>query len=527
MRRTVAATREGQREHRPARAVPTADVLQLQRMAGNRAVTKLAFGGTRRLQRFNETEHKLIGDTAWGSEETFELAPGFRISFGDAIALGDYFDSFDDIQRLAAKEGKGPGTRGELMYVLRNKIWNADRDPKDKIKIEAQMMGKQYDKYAKHRRDLEEVRVRAINIEHFPFPEEGDLGKSRLELDLRRDKKGKPVGGGAKYRVLHEEAIERAWQAGSAGSFFGSGRPALLDEALLREAYACHFLSDAFSASHANTPRASIKAYWNAKVPSFDKKMVNWLSKKIAKEFPASKRAAAYGIQNLVLGFFAWIPPVRGLVEQAPGQSVEGAAHYQLMLKMGGVGFGDLISLVVHDHSGEHGVKAKVEGKDIDLVGDGGILNRDKGMQRKRNARVSDVEAKGLATFEAATGAVKASIIDVQDAYVASATSNGDLKTFKEGRLHKDLLWAGERMLPTTEQKPLFWKHDTVDALLADQRMNRALADWGVGRAKEMEEALLAMPEDVRKAVRKILLEPLGSRDEDRVRAVLREIIDS
>jgi hypothetical protein len=82
-------------------------------------------------------------------------------------------------------------------------------------------------------------------------------------------------------------------------------------------------------------------------------------------------------------------------------------------------------------------------------------------------------------------------------------------------------------MMPVTEQKALFWKHDTVDALLADERMNRALADWGVGRAKEMKEALLSMPEDVRKAVRKILLEPLGSRDEDRVRAVLREIIDS
>jgi hypothetical protein len=120
-----------------------------------------------------------------------------------------------------------------------------------------------------------------------------------------------------------------------------------------------------------------------------------------------------------------------------------------------------------------------------------------------------------------------ASIVDIQDAYVASATSNGDLKRFREGRLRKDALWAGERMMPVTRQKALFWQHDTVDALLADERMNRALVEWGVGRAKEMEEALLSMPEDVRKAVRKILLEPLGSKDEDRVRAVLREIVDS
>jgi hypothetical protein len=496
-------------------------------MAGNRAVTSLAFGGRRRLQRFNETEHKLIGDTAWGSEEGFELAPGFRISFGDAVALGDYFDRFEDFQQLAAREGKGPGTRGELIYVLRNKIWNADRAPADKFKIEAQMMGKQYDKYAKHRRDMEEQRLRGLNIEHFPAPLEGDLGKSRLELDLRRDKKGKPVGGGAKYRVLHEEAVEKAWSAGSGGSFPGSGRPALLDEALLRDAFACHFLSDAFSASHANTPRSSIKAHWNRKVPDFDKKLIRWLSKRIPKYFGAGQRAGAYGFQNLILAFFAFIPPVRGLVEKAPGSSVETEARYQLTLKMGGVGFGDLISLVVHDYAGGHGVEAEVEGDPITLVGDGGILDKEKGAKRARNATVADVEKRGRRTFEAATNAVKASIVDIQDAYVASATSNGDLKRFREGRLRKDALWAGERMMPVARQKALFWQHDTVDALLADERMNRALVEWGVGRAKEMEEALLSMPEDVRKAVRKILLEPLGSKDEDRVRAVLREIVDS
>src|SRR3954454_19386780 len=166
MRRSIAATRRRERPAPAGTPAATAAVLQLQRMAGNRAVTALVSGGRRRLQRFNETEHKLIGDTAWGSEESFELAPGFRISFGDAVALGDYFDRYEDFQQLAAKEGKGPGSRGELLYVLRNKIWNADRDPKDKIKIEAQMMGKEYDKYAKHHRDMEEQRLRGINIEH-------------------------------------------------------------------------------------------------------------------------------------------------------------------------------------------------------------------------------------------------------------------------------------------------------------------------------------------------------------------------
>jgi hypothetical protein len=103
MRRSLAGARDDRPPPRSTRAAPVAAALELQRMAGNRAVTSLAFGGRRRLQRFNETEHKLIGDTAWGSEEGFELAPGFRISFGDAVALGDYFDRFEDFQRLAAR----------------------------------------------------------------------------------------------------------------------------------------------------------------------------------------------------------------------------------------------------------------------------------------------------------------------------------------------------------------------------------------------------------------------------------------
>ena len=118
----------------------------------------------------------------------------------------------------------------------------------------------------------------------------------------------------------HKLSGDTAW-----GS--SSGRPALLDEALLRDAFACHFLSDAFSASHANTPRASIKQHWNAKVPNFDKKLVRWLSKKIPAHFSLAKRGLAYGFQNLILGFFAWVPKVSGLIEQAPGQGIEAASR--------------------------------------------------------------------------------------------------------------------------------------------------------------------------------------------------------
>lgn len=62
-----------------------------------------------------------------GGEE-LELAPGVTISFGDAVALGDYFGSFEEIQKLARKEGKGPGTRGEVLYVLWRHVWGKPDD---------------------------------------------------------------------------------------------------------------------------------------------------------------------------------------------------------------------------------------------------------------------------------------------------------------------------------------------------------------------------------------------------------------
>ena len=48
------------------------------------------------------------------------------------------------------------------------------------------------------------------------------------------------------------------------------------------DAFACHFLTDMFSASHTRTPRSSIEAYWDKKVPGFDELLVKWLADEVA-----------------------------------------------------------------------------------------------------------------------------------------------------------------------------------------------------------------------------------------------------
>jgi hypothetical protein len=472
----VRATRRG--------ASYDADVLHLQRTIGNRAVRRLLETRTRMLARFAEGEHKLIGDTAWGSAEQFELAPGVKISFGDAVALGDYFESFDRMRDLAGRPGKGAGTRGELLYVLWVDIW--DKPAKAKL-------GEWYDKSAVFHREQLTSYFDSRNIGHFPNPVEGDLKRPRRELDVRRDKEGDPVGGGATYRKWHEEAVRKAYEA---GLHYAGVRTEKFDEAVLTDGFACHFLTDAFSASHVTTPRLSIKEYWNKKVPSFDRKIVGWLADKIDH------------------GKWKWYE--RGGAYLVEGSSIHAAALNKLAHKLTGFGFGDLVSLVVHDVNGSRGVKATVGGKPVTLVGDSGILQKGR------------VTPKGQATFDAATEAARASIGEVQDAYIAAATSRTDYATFRAGLTKADGLYAGERLMPVpVSDDALAWRYAGVDSFLADARMNEALVEWGRVRGHSFAAGLEDFNPKAQEVVKRVLIAPLTSGDEDQVRQVLREIVDT
>ena len=88
----------------------------------------------------------------------------------------------------------------------------------------------------------------------------------------KRTKGGKPFGAIAQYHHDHLEAIGIAITAAHTPD------ERLLGEALARDGFACHFLTDAFSGSHARTPRASIEEWWDKKVPGFDQRLVNWLA---------------------------------------------------------------------------------------------------------------------------------------------------------------------------------------------------------------------------------------------------------
>lgn len=469
-------------------SVPTreadAAILRLQRSVGNRGLSRLVASARRPLARFAEREHKLIGDTAYGSEDQLTLAKGLTMSYGDAVALGDFYESFDRMKEIAAIPGIHVGTQGELRYALEVDI----RGGRKAEQIRKAGMNKRWDKYAQYHHEQLDALYDDRNIGHFPNPVEGDLGRPRRELDERKDTGGGPLGAGATYRKWHREALRKAVDAARGGT--------TLDEAFLTDGFACHFLTDAYSAGHITTPRKSIKDYWDPMVKDFDKKLIRWLTDRI--------------------GHGKWHSYERGGAYLVKGQSIEKETLAQLTHKLGGKGFGDLVSLIVHDVNGARGVDATVNGKPIHLVGDGGILDED-GQSR----------ASGAATFQAAVAAVSTSLDEVRDAYIAAGAHGTDVPTFEAGVTRADGLYAAERLIPIpTQGSSVPWKFKTVEDLLLDADVDQALSIWGQVRAREFGEMLSDFPEAARAAVQKALVEPLASGDEDRIRVILLEIIN-
>lgn len=538
-----------------------AQVLALQRRAGNRAVAALVGSARRRtLQRFTEAGHKAIGDFAFELEwakQDLELAPGFTVTFGDAVAMGDYFGSFARMQTLAAKEGKGPGTRGQVRYVLWAHIWG--KDPKQKL-------GAWYDANAMHVAETESNWLTGSNISHFPNPETGDVTRPTLEKATRRDRRGLPVGGLATYRAAHEEALRLAQAAGRAH------RP--MDDALIAEGFACHFLTDAFSASHARTPRLSIKEYWDAKVPGFEKKLKRWLVRRIA-GYPwgAVKRGGAVGVPlsgpvavgigmgvggpfgaAIMLGGEA-VSAVGSAITGASGRISEVAAEKLALLLAGGDwGFGNVVSLIVHDYEGEQGVQATIKGKPITLAGDKDLMLEFESQNFPHpewhyRSAVVNPSRRAEATFDAAVEATRASIRDVEFAYQSGWDENPnqvwmtvpfawttparhDMSTLKDNQR----LYAAEQLVPVpvddaklpAGQRSLFWMHNTVEEFLADKRMKAALAAFGKLEGPTFEQTLASgsdLPKEARTAVQKALVEPLKSGNADLIAKLLRSII--
>jgi hypothetical protein len=482
---------------RDARAAARADpavegMLTLQRTAGNAAVARLLSQSRPVVQRFAELEHKAIGDRAVG-DVRYRLSPLVQMTHGDLVAMGDYFSSPDEIASLAATPGKRKGTLGEVYYALFVSVRGQD---------EKSMMGEWFDESAKDAVNERFYRLAATNVSHFPNPYAGDEGLDPRTKAKRHDGPGQAIGEAATYRDGHVRAIRRALELGKAGKPIGG--------ALALDAFASHFLTDAFSAGHLRTPRVPVQEYWRRKVPDFYSRFQRWLADTMADWIDHNgaqwQQAAPMGAKRN-----AALAAVRDALKSMPPMS-----------------FGDVVGLAVHDFDSDRGVVVELNGKRMRMVGDGRLLDPEGDDDPQQAKAAHD-------TMELAVKAVEASTADVEKAHgFGRAGSDLDAAVARLTSAGKGL-FAAERLVPkpvpdeklTAADRSLRWHFDTVEELLQDKRMRRAITTFANNKA-QMFDTIMDNPKIdavAKQGLQVMVAGPMSSSDPNTVIGLFRKIL--
>jgi hypothetical protein len=401
-------------------------------------------------QKFDSFEHKEIGDDATkgshGETKTVELAPGYRVSYGEMVALGgDFFGSIEQLRAIAAVPGRGAGTREEVEYLRRVKLPHLSED-------EQARLTKEFSEPAVAAADKRYYKLAASNASHFANPETGDAAKPVSEKLKGAGQPGKPGNGdpaqfasklaapannaAGHYRMNHLKAISEAMAAGKA--------KASIDTALAANAFSDHYLTDSFSAGHNRTARTSISQYWNAKVPMF---FVNF------KGFLAEKLAYYINDHNTGIGIAS--------VDMINDFSISALETTLAKKGMPDFQFGDVVAGTIHDYDNGKGIAVKVDGADKRIYGDDNLGEGD--------------------TKNVVVRAVKASVADVEAAYEAGAAGAG------YDALHAKIaprnLFRAEEMMPVVKpdaqlaasDRSIKWDYPDVASLIADAKFREGL----------------------------------------------------
>jgi hypothetical protein len=399
-------------------------------------------------QKFDSYEHMDIGDTAaagdHGETKMVELAPGYRVTYGEMVALGgDYFGSIETIRAIAKNAGKGAGTREEIEYVRRVHLPQLSN-------AEVQKRTKEFSKEAVHAADVRYYNLASHNSSHFANPEAGDASKSTLDkanethtgqdVDSMGNFAGKmgPVPNNAAgfYRANHLKAIGEAMAAGKKG--------VSIDSAMAANAFSDHFLTDSFSAGHLRTARTSASSYWNEKEPMF---FVNF------KGYLAEKLAYYINDHNTLIGI-ATVDFINDKTSATLDSTLKekGMPDFQ---------FGDLVCGTIHDYDNEKGVSAQVDGQQKTLFGDDHLQFGD----------TKDVVVK----------ATKASIADITAAWDAGKNGQDVMALYKT--IAPTGMFRSEQMMPVikpdaeldAKDRSIKWDYPDVNGLMNDTKFKEGL----------------------------------------------------
>jgi hypothetical protein len=209
-RTTMHQRREAAEPERPApRATPSVALLtQLQRSAGNAAVTRM-------IARFEAGEHTQMAGSHTAAIGTPSEPGGDRleVSEGDLIALGDFYATAEEMMSAPVAQ-----LQALIELIHRDEDFRLGKGGSPPTTAE----------WTAAKPDYEQLLV--DNAAHFA-PGEGA---------------GMVPGGDHRsmFQMYHHQALEKAHAAAAAGS------ATVPDEAIALNAFACHYLTDAFAAGH-------------------------------------------------------------------------------------------------------------------------------------------------------------------------------------------------------------------------------------------------------------------------------------
>ena len=475
--------------HQPVPLGPHQAILGLQRSSGNAAVRDLlsrpAHPDTARpdsarpdtadqqVQRFGGKEHRNIGDWATNRKYVTLGSKGYRLSYGEMIALaGDLFPSLAYMEKLANRRGPGPETQEALDYARFIKIGRRDsadaRTRSQQVQDDAsggfpdderRYDPANYSKATVKAVDAMYYKLASDNASHFVSP----LGKDAAKKPWER-----PHSAGANYRENHEEALRRACRAGKRGE---SATPALA-----AESFGGHFLTDAISAGHVRTPRLDIVAHWDKLDTGLVTRFKGFMMTQVSEWILDNRQR-----YNL-LG--------PGMIYSSVADGIDKALAGRPALTLG-----ILVALAVQDYDNKHGLKVLSGGKKAKVFGDHHLKEGD--------------------TEKIAIAAVRAGYEDVRRAY----------RMGKEGKsfaqittaLSKGGQYKAESLLPRLDpaagaQKMPRWAVGSFSDLLQDPVMREALALTILNNLAEIEEVAASLSEPGRSGILKGFV-PLVKKD--------------
>ncbi|HEX3044297.1 MAG TPA: hypothetical protein VHY08_06045 [Bacillota bacterium] len=399
------------------------------------------------LQRFGYQEHQLAGDAATGSQKVVLFEgdskkgiPRYEISFGEMVALaGDFFGSLEEMQKLAG-DPSGLGQR-KLDYA-RSKGGTVP-EPSD------QELTK------KQKKEMDELyyKLNGANYMHFSEPK---VNENNLRF----------------YVKNHQKIVKDLFDAGQQKQ----DKDAALKDAMLKESFNAHFLTDAFCGGHITAPREGADEHWKKIYPLFLDNFFHHFSEKVAEYLNNQS-----GYEILTISYLK-DKAMEALKEKAP----PGIESYSL---------GGLISLAIHDYYNAVGLDVSSK---VDASGNavpGGYKWKAYG---EAETRTLD-QTIAASQKEMVIAAVKAGIADLEAAY--DCTTLEELKQ-KVGPPFKVEDFVPEADTSSTRNVNFQWNFNSVDDLMQNTQMWSAIK-YLLGPAGQVGKMLVGVWNDEKSQVKK------------------------